>query len=71
MNKDIAYEVAMQRLQNREKELVEILALYNEALVKIKELEKEIERMKNEKRTESEKIEKKMREELNSFNRNN
>ena len=42
MNKDIAYEVALQRLQTREKELVEILTLYNEALVKIQELEGEV-----------------------------
>ena len=47
MNKDIAYEVCLQRALNKEKELVEILTLYNEALVKIKELEKEIERIKN------------------------
>ena len=42
MNKDIAYEVCLQRALNKEKELVEILTLYNEALVKIQELEKEV-----------------------------
>ena len=42
MNKDIAYEVCLQRALNKEKELVEILTLYNEALIKIRELEKEV-----------------------------
>ena len=42
MNKDIAYEVCLQRNLNKEKELVEILTLYNEALVKIQELEQEV-----------------------------
>ena len=36
----MAYEVAMQRLVQREKELVELLALYNTALQRIEELEK-------------------------------
>jgi hypothetical protein len=36
---EIENTILYQRLQNREKELVEILTLYNEALVKIQELE--------------------------------
>ena len=37
----MAYEVAMQRLIQKEKELVELLALYNTVLQRLEELERE------------------------------
>lgn len=46
MNKDIALEVALQRLQNKERELVEVYALYNEMQLKVKELEEELNKLK-------------------------
>lgn len=39
INGKIAYEVALQRLLQKEKEVVELLALYTEALQKIERLE--------------------------------
>lgn len=38
----ILYEIALQRLMQTEKELVEALALYNQAMLKVQELENKI-----------------------------
>lgn len=47
INGRVAYEIALNRVLEKEKQLIELTALYTEALNKIKVLQEELEELKS------------------------